>query len=106
MVAAILAFGIVGLYLWSLHRNTASYPLSPFGCVLILLSALFAAYGANWRVRYRRTALGIAAAALIMVGLDISLSSVFYLGLPLAASGVLALASILRGRRHPVPASP
>lgn len=97
MSAAILAFGIVGLYLWFLHQNTASYSLSLFGYALILASALIAAYGANWRVRYRRTALGIATAALILAGLAISLSSVLYLGLPLAASGVLALASILRG---------
>lgn len=102
MIAATLAFGIVGLYLWFIHQNTANYSL---GFALILVSALFAAYGAIWRVRYRRTALGIAASVLTLLGLVLAPSSFLYLGLPLLAAGALALASILRRRRHSVPAA-
>lgn len=99
--ATILALGMVVLYLWLVHQKTDNYSL---GFVVVILAAvLLAAYGAIWRVPYRRTALGIAAAVLTMLGLLLALTSVLYLGLPLLAAGVVALASILRRRPHPAP---
>jgi len=96
--AATLATAMAAYYVW-LIRQQGNQPL-PWVLALLLTGALLAAYGSIRQAPYRRAALLAAGAALTMVGL-LALPSV---GLPIIASGLLALAASWRGapwRRGP-----
>jgi hypothetical protein len=98
LIAATLATGMAAYYVW-LIRQQGDQPL-PWVLALLLAGALLAAYGAIRQVPYRRAALLTAGAALTTLGLLALLS----IGLPIIASGFLALASIWRAapqRRAP-----
>jgi hypothetical protein len=97
LIAAILAGGMAVVYVW-LIRQQGNKPI-PWFLIALLCGALLAAYGALRRPPYRRAALLAAAAALTLLGLLAILS----IGLPILASGVLVLASILRPARRTAP---
>jgi hypothetical protein len=90
LIAAILAVGMTVVYVWLIHQQ-GSQPVL-WVLIALLAGALLAAYGALWRVRYRRTALLVATATLTVLGV----LGILSIGLPILASGVLALASVLR----------
>jgi hypothetical protein len=97
LIAAILAAGMTVVYVWLIHQQ-GSQPV-PWVLIALLAGALLATYGALWRVPYRRTALSAAAAALAVLGV----LGILSIGLPILASGVLALASILRPAHRAAP---
>jgi hypothetical protein len=90
LIAAILAMGMTVVYVWLIHQQ-GSQPVL-WVLIALLAGALLAAYGALWRVPHRRTALVAAAATLTVLGV----LGILSIGLPILASGVLALASVLR----------
>jgi hypothetical protein len=97
LTAAILAAGMAVVYVW-LIRQQGSQPV-PWVLIALLAGALLAAYGALWRVPYRRAALVAAAATLTVLGV----LGILSIGLPILASGALALASILRPAHRAAP---
>jgi len=94
LIAATLATAMAAYYVW-LIRQQGDQPL-PWVLALLLAGALLAAYGAIRQVPYRRAVLLTAGAALTTLGLLALLS----IGLPIIASGFLALASIWRAAPH------
>ena len=94
LTAAIVAAGMAVFYVWLIGQQ-GNQPL-PWVLIILLVGALLAAYGALWRVPYRRTALVPAVIALTVLGVVGILS----IGLPILAAGILALVSLLRPGRH------
>ncbi len=90
LIAATLATAMAAYYVWLIHQQ-GNQPLR-WVLVLLLAGALLAVYGAIQQAPYRRAALLAAGAALTTVGL-LALPSV---GLPIIASGLLALAASWR----------
>jgi hypothetical protein len=97
LIAATLATGMAVYYVW-LIRQQGNQPL-PWVLALLLAGALLAGYGSIRQVPYRRAALLAAGAELTTLGL----LALFSIGLPIIASGFLALASILRGPQRRAP---
>jgi hypothetical protein len=97
LIAATLATGMAAYYVW-LTRQQGNQPL-PWVLALLLAGALLAAYGAIRQLPYRRAALLAVGAALTTLGL-LALPSV---GLPIIASGLLALAAIWRAPQRRAP---
>jgi hypothetical protein len=97
LAAAALALGMALSYVWLIGRQGNQ----PLHCVLALLlaGALLAAYGAIGELPYRRAALLAAAVVLTTLGLLALLS----IGWPIIASGLLAIASLMRA---PQPRAP
>jgi hypothetical protein len=97
LAAAMLAMGMAACYVWLIGQQ-GNQPL-PWVLTLLLAGALLAAYGAVRHLPYRRAALLAAGAALTTLGLLALLS----IGLPIIASGLLALAATWRAApRRPV----
>ena len=94
LTAAIVAAAMVVFYVW-LIRQQGNQPLS-WVLIVLLVGGLLAAYGAFWRVPYRRAALVPAVIALTVLGV----LGILSIGLPILASGILALVSLLRPGRH------
>jgi len=94
LTAAILAAGTAVSYAW-LIRQQGNQPL-PWVLIVLLVGALLASYGALWRVPFRRTALVPAVIALTVLGV----LGILSIGLPILASGILTLVSLLRPGRH------
>jgi hypothetical protein len=94
LTAAIVAAAMVVFYVW-LIRQQGNQPLL-WVLIVLLVCAVLAAYGALWRVPYRRAALVPAVIALTVLGV----LGILSIGLPILASGILALVSLLRPRRH------
>ena len=92
--AAIVAAVMAVVYVWLIHQQ-GNQPL-PWVLIALVAGALLAAYGALWRVPYRRTALVLAVIVLAVLGV----LGILSIGLPILASGVLALVSLLRPPRH------
>ena len=87
-----------GRLLRVLIHQQGDQPL-PWVLALLLAGALLAVYGAIRQLPHRRAALLAAGAALTTLGL-LALPSI---GLPIIASGFLALASILRSPQQRAP---
>ena len=94
LTAAIVAAGMAVFYVWLMGQQ-GNQPL-PWVLLGLLAGALLAAYGALWRVPYRRPALVSAVIALTVLGV----LGILSIGLPILASGILALVSLLRPGRH------
>ena len=94
LAAAVVAAAMAVFYVW-LIRQQGDQPL-PWVLIVLLVGALLAAYGALWRVPYRRMALVPAVIALTVLGV----LGILSIGLPILASGILALVSLLRPRHH------
>jgi hypothetical protein len=94
LLAAILAGGMAVVYVW-LIRLQGNQPV-PWFLIALCSGALLAAYGTFRRAPCRRTALVAAAAALMVLGL----LAILTIGLPILASGVLVVASLLRPARR------
>ena len=94
LTAAIVAAGMAVFYVWLMGQQ-GHQPL-PWVLIGLLAGALLAAYGALWRVPYRRTALVSAVIALTVLGV----LGILSIGLPILAAGILALVSLLRPGRH------
>ena len=94
LTAAIVAAGMAVFYVWLIGQQ-GNQPL-PWVLVVLVVGALLAAYGALWRVPYRRTALVPAVIALTVLGV----LGILSIGLPILAAGILALVSLLRRGRH------
>lgn len=97
LVAATLAGAMAVAYVWVI-RLQGNQPI-PWFLIALCSGALLAAYGAFRRAPYRRTALVAAAAALMVLGL----LGILSIGLPIFASGVLVVASLLRPARRAAP---
>ena len=97
LIAATLATGMAVYYVWLIRRQS-DQPL-PWVLALLLTGALLAVYGSIRQVPYRRAGLSAAGAELTAIGL-LALPSI---GLPIIASGFLALASILRAPQRRAP---
>ena len=96
LTAAIVAAAMAVFYVW-LIRQQGNQPL-PWVLIVLLACAVLAAYGAFWRVLYRRTALVPPVIALTVLGV----LGILSIGLPILVSGILALVSLLRPGRHQV----
>ena len=94
LTAALVAAAMAVFYVWLIGQQ-GNQPL-PWVLIVLLVGALLAAYGALWRVPYRRTALVPAVIALTVLGV----LGILSIGLPILASGILALVSLLRPGRH------
>lgn len=94
LTAAIVAAGMAVFYVWLIGQQ-GNQPL-PWVLIILLVGALLAAYGALWRVPYRRTALVPAVIALTVLGV----LGILSIGLPILAAGILALISVLHPRRR------
>jgi len=92
--AAIVAAVMAVFYVWLIHQQ-GNQPL-PWVLIVLLAGALLAAYGALWRVPYRRTALVLAVIVLTVLGV----LGILSIGLPILAAGILALVSLLRSPRN------
>jgi hypothetical protein len=97
LIAATLATAMAACYVWLIHQQ-GDQPL-PWVLALLLAGALLAVYGAIRQLPCRHAALLAAGAALTTLGL-LALPSI---GLPIIASGFLALASILRSPQRRAP---
>jgi hypothetical protein len=97
LIAATLATAMAVSYAWLMGQQ-GDQPL-PWVLALLPAGALLAAYGAIRPVRCRRAALVAASAALTTLGLFALLS----IGLPIIASGALALSSIVRAPQRRTP---
>jgi hypothetical protein len=97
LIAATLATAMAACYVWLSHQQ-GDQPL-PWVLALLLAGALLAAYGAIGQLPCRHAALLAAGAALTTLGL-LALPSI---GLPIIASGFLALASTLRSPQRRAP---
>jgi hypothetical protein len=94
LAAAVVAAAMAVFYVW-LIRQQGDQPL-PWVLIVLLVGALLAAYGALWRVPYRRMALVPAVIALTVLGV----LGILSIGLPILAAGILALVSLLRPGHH------
>jgi hypothetical protein len=94
LTAAIVAAAMAVFYVW-LIRQQGNQPL-PWVLIVLLAGGLLAAYGAFWRVPYRRAALVPAVIALTVLGV----LGILSIGLPILASGILALVSVLHPGCH------
>ena len=92
--AAIVAAVMAVFYVWLIHQQ-GNQPLL-WVLIVLLAGALLAAYGALWRVPYRRTALVLAVIVLTVLGV----LGILSIGLPILAAGILALVSLLRSPRN------
>ena len=97
LIAAALAVGMAIYYTWLIGQQ-GNRPL-PWVLALLLAGALLAAYSAIWELPYRRAALLAAAIVLTTLGLPALLS----IGWPIIASGLLAIASLLRAPQQRAP---
>jgi hypothetical protein len=97
LAAAAVALAMAICYVW-LIREQGNQPL-PWVLALLLAGALLAAYGATGELPYRRAALLAAAVVLTPLGLLALLS----IGWPIIASGLLAVAALLRAPRPRAP---
>jgi hypothetical protein len=94
LAAAVVAAGMAVYYVWLIGQQ-GNQPL-PWVAIVLVAGALLAAYGALWRVPYRRAALVPAVIALTVLGV----LGILSIGLPVLAAGILALVSLLRPGRH------
>ena len=94
LTAALVAAAMAVFYVWLIGQQ-GNQPLL-WVLIVLLACAVLAAYGAFWRVPYRRTALVSAVIALTVLGV----LGILSIGLPILASGILALVSLLRPGRH------
>lgn len=90
--AAGLAAAMAVVYIWLMDAQ-GDTPRSWF-LALLLTGALFAGFGAVVRARWGKVALVLSAAALLPAGV-LALASI---GLPILASGALAVLASLRSR--------
>jgi hypothetical protein len=97
LFAAALALGMAFYYVWLIGRQ-GNQPLA-WVLALLLAGVLLAAYGAIRELPYRRAAVLAAAVVLTSLGLVALLS----IGWPIMASGLLAIASLMRA---PQPRAP
>jgi hypothetical protein len=99
LIATILAAGTAALYPWFVRQ--LSYQQALALVIALAAGALLAAYGSFSRVPYRRTALLATAIWLTYVGVIVAVVfTILSIGLPILASAILALASILRPVRR------
>jgi hypothetical protein len=94
LTAAIVAAGMAVVYVWLIGQQ-GNQPL-PWVLIVLVAGALLAAYGALWRVPYRRAALVPAVITLTVLGV----LGILSIGLAILAAGILALVSLLRPGRH------